>query len=221
MDGAPAPTFRGGSCRFRNDDGSETSDETDGGATWQALVDTNIFRLWNDPNNFRLRFTVSRDDNDDALDAAFFFKYSINGGGFGNITSGSNQIRSRFTSHYTHQDDSTDYALAGNGEEMYTGDWADSTNGCAIGRNSGSIETGTVTFAQDPTPQGIAVEICLQLQQASSPAVLVGDTYDIKMFTLNDGEFSQGYDFIPRITLTGGPPQEEYQRRVMNRMLVR
>jgi len=202
MKGGSGNALFGIDWRFRNDDGVETQDETGGGATWRAALNTNI-TMSTTAGGFRLRFGVGRYATG-AISVRLQFAASLNGGAYSPITRSLSSVRCFASDWMSNNDEQTDYGPAGlnNGESMYEspGDLAyiSDTDCQGVLTYAVSPQTALIDW-QDTVKEGMDIEGCFYPWSAG---LVAGDYVDIRPMAVPSTIFGAGYASTPRITFT-------------------
>ncbi|MGW8178351.1 MAG: hypothetical protein ACWGQW_06235 [bacterium] len=187
----------GDNFRFRFDDGSEVQ-ESSGGATGMAAVNTNISLPQNYPYTFRLRFAVNYEADAAAL-RQLDFGESLNSAVYRKIYQDGDASEAHIScptsAWLSWHDDTTAHTGA---EQLYTGTWANTTNGYVITGSSSFIRTANTNFPGGAI-YGLSAEISLKLIPADLAS---GDTIDIRPFFYTMTPLSGGYNQTARITIT-------------------
>ncbi len=186
-----------GLTRWRYDDGSVDLDESQGGATWLADVNTNITWPING-GNFRLRIGVDRSN---IVRPGGFNRhglyYTRNGSAFSPVFENTSHIVSSQSRHYEHRTHSV--STYSEEEKLWVGSFLDDDpNGCCVGGGSpvSGGTTNTISFRQSLLV-GVSMEFCMTFVQED---LAVGDVIAFRPYAA--GVFYQeGYDFTPQVTV--------------------
>jgi hypothetical protein len=169
MDTNGANPYNQISWRFRNDDGVETLDETDGGATWIAALNTDITRAENDYSPFRFRWCVLGKASASNTHSIYFAK---GGAAYSEVLDTGNWLQLANSDYTTDNANTTDYVVSGNGEELDSADWA-------VENNAGMIESPNPDAGPLVYPSG-------QTTRSEFEVVL---TLVDNVFRLQDGDY--------------------------------
>jgi trimeric autotransporter adhesin len=170
--GGPA-TFAQAAFRGRDDDGSQTA------ATWKDVANANWSQ--NVDENFRVRFAVTNGGMTGTLIPQL--QYNLGGAGWNNVTTTSDVVRAVTSTHFTHDDTTTQQISAG----TFT-----------AGRMSA---TGTATGIAYGALGDTEAEYNLQIRSAD-----VADGNTIQLRVINDATALDTYTNTPTVTVVAGAP---------------
>lgn len=171
-------------------DGLEAFDETNGGATWEDVVNSNYDIALE--TNTRIRFVIARSASDFAAYNHELF-YSYNGAGYLRVTASSSVIRTAGSPWYSNGDDTTDV----NGRPGI-GTFTPAINGGLV--KYSDIQSGSVIPAGPGND--IEPEWCVKLVTAD---VSVSDTVALRVHSQAGTPFAT-YVFTPTLTVVAAPP---------------
>lgn len=182
------------SFRVRNDDGVESLSEANGGATKIVADNTNWDQVPGEA--FRLRILTTHAFTGTIFQGYLNLYYSKNGGAYTWIDEETPNVRTKLTSYWVNQDNSTDFV-----GRLGSGNWFTNANPEGGLIDFADFDTGQATsyFSAPTTEQReLETEWCLQLIEADlSP----GDTIDFRMYDVFGNVYSDGYTFTPRATV--------------------
>lgn len=170
--------------RGRKDDGVESLQESDGGATWEGALNADY--SWNVADQTRLRFLINSNvERDSGLQQLW---YNKNGGGYSRVTAVSSDVQVASTTHYSHNDHSTNFT-----GRLGVNLWTDATN-FALASDGISVgdwhDNGGSSWDMEP-------EWCLKLVEAD---VSDGDTILFRM-RKGSGATFEVYNNTPTLTV--------------------
>lgn len=174
--------------RGRFDDGVESLQESDGGATWIAALNTDWSQKPDD--TFRMRILIGHPSVPGRFDNFITMRYSLNSAPYLLITNTSLVVRLIDTVHWVHGDDSTDFV-----GRLGTGNWG------GIGAGALMDDAALPSFRFDApafVQREVETEWSLQLMATD---VVQGDTIDFRCFKNPSDLFTRGYTFTPRLTV--------------------
>jgi len=176
--------------RGRYDDGVESLQESDGGATWIADLNTDWSQM---PDiTFRMRILVDHQNTATTFDDLLSMSFSHNGGEYIKIGgfSGSPVVDLVDTTFWVNGDNSTDFI-----GRLGTGNWDDTENLALQDDGLGIFHF----LGPAGTQKEVETEWSLQIKGVD---VSPGDTIDFRCFGFTTGAlFSRGYIFTPRLTV--------------------
>ena len=189
---------------FRADDGVESLSAANGGASDLAPKNTN-WETSDTAAQFPLRILIDHYPSGTVYTGDQALQYSLNGAPWVWMTPGENTpvARFRLTSYYANQDNSTDYAGRLGGELGY--DWYADNNGLIESDFGivGNDYTHFYTPASLVTGREMEAEWSLELVPGD---VNVGDEIEFRMITDLGNQYSNGYDFLPKVTIVVSAP---------------
>ena len=178
--------------QFREDDGVESSSESNGGATDIALKNVDVSFI--SSRKFRLRFLVKVAANRSI--PGFSIHQSHNGGAFTQVTLVSSVARIVDTTFYIDGDDATEYI-----GRIGIGVWTNIINGQLMEADGGSSDSLTEAFSMIANTE-MEVEITLELQPGDLSTT---NTIRHQLRRSTSTSFSNGYPQVPIITIVDAP----------------
>ncbi|MCK5643121.1 MAG: hypothetical protein KAJ19_20095 [Gammaproteobacteria bacterium] len=186
--------FVGTNFRFRNDDG----DHSPFAGTWLAALNTNI-SLVPSADQFRLRFAAKKVDF--SGNHTFELAYSLNSGGYAQITDDSSTpLTNVSTSYFSNGEHTIAYTSP---NQVYTDTWADLTNNAIITDDAQS-DTGVSGWDATSAVKGMSIEMCMKFDLGFTPRLKAGDTLDIRIYLGGMVAPTGGWEQTARITILPG-----------------
>ena len=184
---APTNGLEQAGFRGRFDDGVESLQESDGGATWIAALNTDWEQTPDVP--FRMRILVNHPNQPLGFSGFLHMKFSYNGGPFSRpITKTSSIVRLLDTTFWENRDHSTDFV-----GRLGNGSW-DPFNIALIDDEPETFVLASLANQQKEIETEWNLEI---VGEDVSP----GDTVEFRCFRYNSVLFTRGYIFTPRLTV--------------------
>jgi len=168
--------------RGRADDGVESLQESDGGATWLAALNVNFSIAVG--TQFRLRILYRRNS---LQSQEVSWHYSKNGATFTAVTKSGSNVNIADTTFFAEHDDATDFT-----GRLGTGTWADDTNFHLL---EDTNQTGGASFSSGEQMES---EITLKWIEDDVNEL---DTFRFRLRNQINGVFSDGYARTPIITV--------------------